>query len=153
MTLYFRAIMPYTWVSSTRYLAVIMWRKLSLSRVFYFYFYFEFYFYFYFLLRAIPKGVTPLGIAHNRTFDFLTFDRCTDHDDVLIERRSKVVGLCYLITQYRVNINVIKVHFLGLNMIMALKKAEKALITLGALSTILRAIIMLNPRKWTLIPY
>ena len=46
-----------------------------------------------------------------------------------------------------VNINVIKVHFLGLNMIMALKIAEKALATLGAFSTILRAIIMLNPRK------
>ena len=53
----------------------------------------------------------------------------------------------------RVNFNVIKVHCLGLNMIMALKIAEKALASLGAFSTILRAIIMLNPQKWTLMRY
>ena len=55
----------------------------------------------------------------------------------------------YLITHYgsRVNFNVIKVHCLGLNMIMALKIAEKALASFEPFSTILRAIIMLNPQK------
>ena len=47
----------------------------------------------------------------------------------------------------RVNFNVINVHFLGLNMIMALEIAEKALASLGAFATILRAIIMLIPQK------
>ena len=46
-----------------------------------------------------------------------------------------------------VNNNAINVHFLGLNMIMALKIAEKTLASLGPFSTILWAIIMLIPRK------
>ena len=41
----------------------------------------------------------------------------------------------------------------GIIEINALKIAEKALATLGAFSTILRAITMLNPRKRTLIPH
>ena len=45
------------------------------------------------------------------------------------------------------NYNVINVQFIGLNMIMALKIAEKALAALGAFSTILRAIIMLIPQN------
>ena len=64
-----------------------------------------------------------------------------------------IVRISLLIMASRVNFNVIKVHCLGLNMIMALKIAEKALASLGTFSTILRAIIMLNPQKWTLMRY